>query len=78
MKPLCLSLRMPVGPFVLAAAVFLFLLSCVPSAFAADAYVRVNQIGYEADGSSRAYLMSTVPETGARFVVVNSKGRATF
>ena len=36
---------------------------------AASAFVRVNQIGYPAQGSKRAYLMSTDPETGATFAV---------
>jgi endoglucanase len=78
MKPLCLSLGLRVERFVLAAAVFVFLLSSVPSAFAANAYVRVNQIGYEANRSSRAYLMSDVAETGATFVVVNSEAATAF
>jgi endoglucanase len=78
MRPLCFSFRMRVERFVLAAAVFLFSLSCAPSAFAADAYVRVNQVGYAADSSSRAYLMSDVAETGATFVVVNQEGSTAF
>jgi endoglucanase len=45
------------------------------AAWAQSAYVRVNQVGYE-DGSGpfRAYLMSTVPESGAVFSVMNSNG----
>jgi endoglucanase len=39
-----------------------------PSA-SARAFVRVNQIGYAAAASKRAYLMSTDPETGATFTV---------
>jgi len=73
-----LSFRTRLRLFVVARALLGCLLSSAPSAFAADAYVRVNQIGYEADGPSRAYLMSTVAETGARFVVIDSRGRATF
>jgi endoglucanase len=51
------------------------LLGSVPAALAAEtAYVRVNQAGYETDGTHRAYLMSTAAETGATFQVRNSKG----
>jgi endoglucanase len=38
------------------------------------AFVRVNQVGYPTDGSKRAYLMSTAPETGATFSVKNASG----
>jgi endoglucanase len=38
------------------------------------AFIRVNQVGYPAAASKRAYLMSTAPETGATFVVRNSTG----
>jgi endoglucanase len=42
---------------------------------AADsAFVRVNQVGYPASAAKRAYLMSTVDETGGTFVVKNSSG----
>ncbi len=50
-------------------------LAAAPAAWAQSAYVRVSQIGYETGNTPfRAYLMSTVPETGAAFAVVNSKG----
>jgi endoglucanase len=62
----------------LAAIVLPFLLAFAPIDLAADAYVRVNQIGYEANGSRRAYLMSTTAETGATFKVINSKGATSF
>jgi endoglucanase len=79
MKPLCLLRGLRVGRLVLTEALFALCgLSSVPGARGAEAYVRVNQIGYEADGSLRAYLMSAVAETGATFVVVNSKGATTF
>jgi endoglucanase len=56
-------------------AVTAFLLLCASAAAASSAYVRVNQAGYEAGNSSfRAYLMSTVPESGATFKVTNSEG----
>jgi endoglucanase len=38
------------------------------------AFVRVNQVGYPAAASKRAYLMSTAPETGATFSVRDSTG----
>jgi endoglucanase len=45
----------------------------VPQAHAAPAadtaFVRVNQVGYPAEGSKRAYLMSTAAETGGTFAV---------
>jgi hypothetical protein len=44
------------------------LLAWAPAALAQSAYVRVNQVGYEAGGPPlRAYLMSTAAETGATF-----------
>ena len=46
---------------------------------AQTAYVRVSQVGYEAGSPSfRAYLMSTVPETGATFSVLGSGGRTVY
>lgn len=52
---------------------------CVSSLMAQTAYVRVSQVGYEAGNSPfRAYLMSTVPETGATFEVLNASGQAVF
>src|ERR1700722_9931626 len=46
---------------------------------AQSAYVRVNQIGYEAgNGPFRAYLMSTVPQQEATFRVIDSKGRTVY
>src|SRR5580692_6972595 len=64
---------------ILFAIVFLALLACSPVAPAADsAYVRVNQVGYEAGVSVRAYLMSTAAETGAKFKVINSKGAVAY
>lgn len=55
------------------------LLGLGSAARAASAYVRVNQIGYEAGASPfRAYLMSTEPETGATFRVVNRAGETVY
>jgi endoglucanase len=57
----------------------LALLACSPFARAQSAYVRVSQVGYEAGETPfRAYLMSSVAESGATFTVVNSKGTAAY
>ena len=57
----------------------LALLACSPFARAQSAYVRVSQVGYEAaETPFRAYLMSSVAESGATFTVVNSKGTAAY
>jgi endoglucanase len=78
MVPSALSLPINVR-HILAAMVFTVLLVCTASARAAEsAWVRVNQAGYEANGSVRAYLMSTGAETGATFQVINSKGAPVF
>ena len=50
-----------------------------PAAGAASAYVRVNQVGYEAANAPfQAYLMSTASEAGATFTVVNSQGATAY
>ena len=41
-------------------------------------YVRVNQVGYPADASKRAYLLADVAETGASFSVRDSSGRVVY
>ena len=46
----------------------------IPSISFAAAFVRVNQVGYPANGSKRAYLMASGVETGATFAVKNSRG----
>ncbi|MBV9302966.1 MAG: glycoside hydrolase family 9 protein [Acidobacteriaceae bacterium] len=44
-----------------------------------SAYVRVSQVGYEAAHAPfRAYLMSTVAESGASFRVLNANGRDVY
>src|ERR1700761_6283798 len=48
------------------------------TAHAESAWVRVNQAGYEAGSSSRAYLMSTTAENGATFKVVSTGGTTAF
>jgi endoglucanase len=45
---------------------------------AESAFVRVNQLGYETEADSRAYLMAPGSESGAVFHVLNSKGLAVF
>ena len=45
-----------------------------PSGGGASAFVRVNQVGYPAGASKRAYLMASAAETGATFAVKNSGG----
>jgi endoglucanase len=42
------------------------------------ALVRVNQVGYPANASKRAYLMSSADETGATFSVTSSGGATVF
>ena len=57
----------------------LSLILCVSAAWAQSAYVRVSQVGYEAGSSPfRAYLMSTIPETGATFAVLNASGQTVY
>jgi|ERR1700688_934615 len=41
---------------------------------AESAFVRVNQLGYEAGTENRAYLMSPGSESGAIFHVIDSQG----
>jgi endoglucanase len=59
----------------------LVVVPALPAADAAPAagaaFVRVNQVGYPAEGSKRAYLMSTDAETGATFAV-RSGGATVF
>ena len=50
----------------------------LPAISFAAAFVRVNQVGYPANGSKRAYLMASVVETGATFAVKNSSGTTLF
>jgi len=45
-----------------------------PPAQAATAFVRVNQVGYDAAASKRAYLLADAAETGATFSVKNAGG----
>jgi endoglucanase len=57
------------------------LISLQPSASApaaASAFVRVNQVGYPSAASKRAYLMSSVSQTGATFSVTDQAGTTVF
>jgi endoglucanase len=66
---LSLKMRSALSAFVL----------CASAACAQSAYVRVSQVGYEAASPPfQAYLMSTVPETGAVFTVLNSSGQSVY
>ena len=65
--------RLQEGLFGLA----LSLSACVANA--QSAYVRVNQVGYEAGASpARAYLMSTATEAGELFQVINDEGQVAY
>jgi len=48
------------------------------SLYAQSAFVRVNQVGYVAGASKRAYLMASGSESGATFSVKNSGGTTVF
>ena len=45
-----------------------------PNPGGGSAFVRVNQVGYPAGTSKRAYLMSSVNQVGAAFAVKNTSG----
>ncbi|HTT63538.1 MAG TPA: glycoside hydrolase family 9 protein [Bryobacteraceae bacterium] len=54
-------------------------LACAAVASAQSAYVRVSQVGYEAGSPPfRAYLMSSVAETGATFDVLSASGQTVY
>jgi len=64
---------------VLPAVAFLAMLLWSSVALGQSAYVRVNQVGYEAGTAPfRAYLMSTGSESGATFRVLNSAGATVY
>ncbi len=46
------------------------------NAAGADAFLRVNQVGYTPAGAKTAFLMSPVAENGARFVLRDASGHA--
>lgn len=49
--------------------------AAAPSAIAATAVVRVDQVGYAVGSAQRAYLMTTAPAFGATFHLLDSTGR---
>jgi endoglucanase len=55
-----------------------FLLLGASAASAQTAFVRVNQVGYPAATTKRAYLMTATAETGATFSVVNSSNQTLY
>ena len=60
-------------------AVAVVLLGTVPvRAETGSAYVRVDQVGYDVQGSKRAYLMASGSEAGATFSVLDAHGNAVF
>ena len=64
---------------VLVFGILLLALVAAPAAAATSAYVRVSQVGYEAANAPfQAYLMSTAPESGATFSVINSEGTTVY
>src|SRR5690349_6925503 len=52
--------------------------SASASAMSGTAFVRVNQVGYPADASKRAYLLSSAAETGAVFRVRSAGGPTAY
>jgi endoglucanase len=49
-----------------------------PAHAAGEAYVRLNQVGYQADASKRAYLLTNAAETGATFSVKDASGAQVY
>ena len=56
----------------------LFSVALCATALAQSAFVRVNQVGYGAGQTKRAYLMSSGSEAGATFAVRNATGTTVF
>lgn len=70
------GLRSVVAVCALSSGAFLLSASApVARSAAQSAFVRVNQVGYPADTSKRAYLMASAAETGATFSVKNPRGQ---
>jgi endoglucanase len=74
------GIRRTVVALVIAAVAALVATGSIPRAQSAvsSAFVRVNQVGYPSSASKRAYLMSSVDETGATFAVRSSSGATVF
>jgi endoglucanase len=64
----------PAASRLFAAAAAITILLATSQASAATAFVRVNEVGYPATASKRAYLMASASEGGATFAVKNSGG----
>ncbi len=58
--------------------VFFSLAVSTATSFAQTAFVRVNQVGYPASATKRAYLMTSTTETGATFTLVSSGGATVY
>lgn len=63
------SKSLPKTGFLILASLFV-----IAPAWAQNAFVRVNQVGYKVDAPKRAYLMSTVAEVPGTFSVQGSSG----
>ena len=63
---------------VVAGALALTLAPLLAKAQSGSAFVRVNQVGYTATASKRAYLMTSGIETGATFSVKNTGGTTVY
>ncbi len=72
------SRRWVVPALVACGALLAALTASIGPAAAASAFVRVNQVGYSAGASKRAYLMASAAETGATFAVKNASGTTVF
>jgi endoglucanase len=55
-----------------------YLLLAATACLAQTAFVRVNQVGYPANATKRAYLVTSATETGATFKLTNSSGTPVF
>jgi endoglucanase len=67
------AFRIPTALYILIA-----MISMAGTLAAQTAFVRVNQVGYPASASKRAYLMTATTETSATFDVRNSSGTSIF
>ena len=63
---------------VVAGALALTLAPLLAKAQSGSAFVRVNQVGYAATASKRAYLMASGIETSATFSVKNTGGTTVY
>jgi endoglucanase len=59
-------------------ASLLIFLTVQSHAFAADAQIRVNQVGFLPGDNKEAFLLSSGPETGATFTVLDANGTVEF